>query len=162
MNEHKQKNYESRDFDWGPPANNLIEIIKEWLVYIFLIILLGLSIWFFIDISSIKNQVVKIAPLTANKVANSQKTLAAKADSESQTTNTCFLVQLGAFTDRKNAEKAIIALQNHGFSPKLSKPDSEVEIYRVSIGPFNTEEEAEKIVEQLNSLEFYSFVVECF
>jgi hypothetical protein len=162
LNEHEQKNSGRRDFDWGPPANSFIETIKEWLVYILLMILLGLGIWFFIDISSRKTQAVRIAPVTANKVANSQKALPATVDSKSQTKNAGFLVQLGAFADRKTAENAIISLQSHGFAPKLSEPDSEIEIYRVSVGPFNNEEEAEKTVEKLNSLEFHSFVVECF
>lgn len=164
MNEQEPKNTGRRDFDWGPPGNSFIEGVKEWLVYIFLLILLGMGIWFFVDISSRKNQAVRIAPVvkTENAGVKPENSVPGSVVSQNQSQKAGFLVQLGAFADRKTAETAIIALQNHGFTPKLSEPDSEIEIYRVSVGPFSSEEDAEKTVEKLNSLEFHSFVVECF
>ncbi|MEW6708240.1 MAG: SPOR domain-containing protein [Candidatus Riflebacteria bacterium] len=158
MNDNLEKHGTKREFDWGPPGNNIFESFKEWLVYLLLLALLLLAAWFFLDIGQRTSVKVDPEPL---KTASGDKTISAVDKQSPQPVQfKNFMVQLGAFADRKSAEEAIDALKAHGFSPELSEPDSEFEIYRVAVGPFNTESEAERTVEKLNSLEFHSFVVE--
>lgn len=162
MNEQSSNNSQKREFDWGPPANSFFDTAKEWLVYLLLLALFGMGIWFFKDVSAKKSGAVRVSPAKVESAPEpAQAAVSAKSEPAAMQSGN-FLVQLGAFADRKSAESAIQALQGQGFTPMLSEPDSEFEIYRVSIGPFNTEFEAEKTVEKLNSLEFHSFVVESF
>ncbi len=163
MNNQIEKESNRRQFDWGPPANSFFDQIREWLVYFLFVILLGLGAWFFVDIRNLPGRTKEQEIIPSSKsevaptpVANANKNLI-------QTGSTSFKnyqVQLGAFADRKSAQAAVEELQNHGFVPQLSEPDADFEIYRIAIGPFNSETEAERIVEKLNSLDFHSFVVE--
>ncbi len=158
LNDNQEKSTAKREFDWGPPGNNSFEILKEWLVYLLLFALMLLAAWFFLDIGQRTSVKVEHNPI---KTVAGDKTISAVDKPLSQPVQfKNFMVQLGAFADRKSAEEAIEALKAQGFSPQLSEPDSEFEIYRVAVGPFNTESEAERTVDKLNSLEFHSFVVE--
>lgn len=166
MNDSSAPNTPKRDFDWGPPTNSFFDTLKEWLVYLLLLALFGLGVWFFKDVGTRKPTAVRVGKSSSSPlVQTSAQTLPKPVPSDTYAANTpsiTYQVQLGAFADRKSAEEAFEALKAHGFNPSLSEPDSEFEIYRVGIGPFTSEVEAEKIVEKLNSLEFHSFVVESF
>lgn len=160
MNENNQNESDSsnRSFDWGPPANSFFEGLKEWLVYVILLLLFATGAWFFLDINAQKMEnAQKIIALPAAKpltqIQSNSKPLEEKQEGS-------FQVQLGAFADKKNANTSYDALKAAGFEPTLSEPDSQYEIYRVSVGPFSSEQEAEKVSEQLNSLNFHCFVIE--
>ncbi|MFZ5951887.1 MAG: SPOR domain-containing protein [Candidatus Rifleibacteriota bacterium] len=158
LNDNLEKNATKREFDWGPPGNSTFESFKEWLVYLLLFALLLLAAWFFLDIG--QRTTVKVDHSPVKTVSGDKLPPAVDKPLPPPVQFKKFMVQLGAFAERKSAEEAIEALKGHGFSPVLSEPDSEFEIYRVAVGPFNTESEAERTVEKLNSLEFHSFVVE--
>ena len=170
MNENKEHSSESsgpgRDFDWGPPANSFYDSISEWIVYFFLLLLLLGGIWILLDINSKKvidagEIISKTMPSITTSIGgasvNEQSPSFYEAPEE-RTGN--FLVQLGAFADKASAMIVFESMVAKGFSPKLSEPDSQFEIYRISIGPFITETEAEEMSEKLNSLDFHCFVIE--
>ncbi len=156
MNENADK---QRDFDWGPPGNSFVDSVKEWLLYLFLVLLLIVGAWFLLDING------QVVPLKSSSMQTMGGKQQATIKSEGpilvpEPVNTGrFFVQLGAFAERKSALEALQAIKDHGYAPNMAEPDSEYEIYRVSLGPYNTESEAEEVAEKLNSLEFHCFVI---
>ncbi|MGM0599833.1 MAG: SPOR domain-containing protein [Candidatus Rifleibacteriota bacterium] len=164
MNDNQQDSSEyNRQFDWGPPANSWLDKFKEMLVYLIFIALLALGAWFLLDVSGKKNLEKPLTgTLQSNKVNKDIKATeqVARPQKEKKTSNIKYLVQLGAFASKESAQMAFDALKTEGFSPTLSEPDEQYEIYRVSLGPFSDEAEAEYLAEKLNSLEFHSFVIE--
>ena len=161
MNTNQPNEQQRREFDWGPPASSFSDSFKEWLVYILLFLLLVLIAWFFWDVGARRHVAVKVnarrsTPAQTQSVPFNESQKSAIAPSGR------YMVQLGAFADRKSAETAFSGLKEQGFLPTLSEPDDEFEIYRVSLGPFESESIAEQTVEKLNSLNLHSFVVESF
>ena len=71
-----------------------------------------------------------------------------------------YYVQIGAFGDEPSANEIYNLLKNENIEATLLKPDEQFEIYRLVVGPYSTEKEAESKVEQLNEIGFPSFVVE--
>lgn len=153
----------NRQFDWGPPANSWLDKFKEMLVYFIFVALLALGAWFLLDING---QKILEKPVTgafkSDKLNKELETVKTEIDQgkANNDSNIKYLVQLGAFASKESAEMAYNALNEEGFSPTLSEPDEQYEIYRVSLGPFSDEAEAEYLAEKLNSLEFHSFVIE--
>ena len=164
MNDNQQAGSDyNRQFDWGPPANSWLDRFKEMLVYLIFVALLALGAWFLLDINS---ENIPQKPLTEtfqsnklNKEVKLNKPVN-KPKKEQKSSGIKYLVQLGAFASKESAQMAYDALNEEGFSPTLSEPDEQYEIYRVSLGPFSDEAEAEYLAEKLNSLEFHSFVIE--
>jgi cell division septation protein DedD len=157
-----------RQFDWGPPAN-AGDGVKEWLIYFFIIILLGVGVWVLLDINGAGAELpataAKVAPavsssmnvnLSAGKAGVSQP-MTAKVQ---VTAPPKFFVQLGAFADEASAKEVFDQLTTDGFAPTLAPPDDQYEIHRVLVGPFNTEREAEEKAEALNALGLHCFVSE--
>lgn len=157
MNDSSQRPNESnRGFDWGPPVNSALEAAKEWLVYMLLVVLLAVGAWILLDINEEKiDEAKKIVSSASANIKKNSEVKSGKPEEPGR-----FLVQLGAFADKKSATEAFEAMKAAGFSPVLSEPDSQYEIYRVSVGPFQTEDEANETADKLNSLDFHCFVIE--
>ena len=85
-----------------------------------------------------------------------------KADSasSSNTSDKSYFVQIGAFGDENSANEIYGLLKKEGIESTLLRPDEQFEIFRLVVGPFATEEMAEKKAEQLNAIDFPCFVVE--
>ncbi len=153
-----------RQFDWGPPAS-AGDGLKEWLLYVLILALLGAGVWVLLDINGQKalpavasrpdtvvNRPVEapvVAPTSEVPVPPLQTPVSDK-----------FYVQLGAFADEASAREVFNQLTADGFSPTLAVPDEQYEIHRVLIGPFNSEPEAEEKAGQLNVLGLHCFVTE--
>jgi hypothetical protein len=156
VNENTDK---QREFDWGPPGNSFVDSLKEWLLYLFLVLLLVAGAWFLLDVNG------QAVPLKSSSL----QTEGGKSDATTQSGGPFlvpepvnmgrFFVQLGAFAEKKSALEALQAIKDHGYDPNMAEPDGEYEIYRVSLGPYNTESEAEEIAGKLNSLDFHCFVI---
>lgn len=149
----KEQNTNSR-FDWGPPSNETSESFKEWLVYFVLIVILGFGTWTLLDMKIGNNRI------PASSVNRAVVTSTSKPVNPSDKNGKKYFVQLGAFSDEKSAKESYLKLVKLGFFPTMHEPDMDYEIYRVEMGPFDSEQEANDLVDKLNSLEFSSFVVE--
>lgn len=150
-----------RQFDWGPPAGSG-DGFKEWLIYFFILALLGVGGWVLLDINgrnatSPEKLVVTEAPVRVQETAPVAMTPTRTHGSEPMAS---FFVQLGAFADEESAREIYAQLVEDGLSPRLAGPDDQYEIYRVLLGPFQSEEEAENKAEQLNSIGLHCFVSE--
>jgi cell division protein FtsN len=160
VNEGEKKN---RDFDWGPPANSLLDRLKEVAIYILLFVLLGAGTWFLLDISASSQHKVKaIKKVLSPEKSKNNKNNTPDSESlkpEKKLIEGKYFVQLGAFAEKDSALTAFEAVKQQGYEPELAEPDSDFEIYRVSIGPFASELEAEKVALKLNSLEIHCFVI---
>lgn len=71
-----------------------------------------------------------------------------------------FYVQMGAFADKESAKEIYKVLKQTGSDPILKVPDRKNSVYRVLIGPFNSEADADYKAEKLNELDLPCFVVE--
>ena len=71
-----------------------------------------------------------------------------------------FQVQLGAFGDEETAQTTFDQLKAKGYAPRLLAPDDQFEMFRVTMGPYADENEANRIARQLNELDFPCFVIE--
>ena len=71
-----------------------------------------------------------------------------------------FQVQLGAFGDQEAAQATFEQLKAKGFTAQLLLPDDQFEMYRVTMGPYADENEANRIARQLNELDFPCFVIQ--
>lgn len=153
-------NADNRQFDWGPPSSTGTDGAKEWLVYIIILVLLTGGVWILLDING---QKPAPPPPTSKETttADSGKiqpgTLTHK---EPAIPASKFFVQLGAFADEVSAREVFDQLHSEGFAPTLAEPDHQYEIYRIFVGPFASEAEAEQKAQQLNELEFHCFVIE--
>lgn len=147
-----------RNFDWGPPTSRFAENLKEWLVYLFILVILAAGAWFLLDISG---QRPPPPPPRAVETASTAESETVVTRQKSSSVS-FFTVQLGAFAEREAAQVTYERLVEAGFEPDLSEPTGQFEIYRISFGPFSDEHEAESLSQKLNSLEFHSFVLESF
>lgn len=183
-----EKKHQNRQFDWGPPVQTG-DSLKEWLVYIFIIVILAIGTWFLMDINRQKQ--AKINKAASKIVAVDEKLDAVVSENLSertmaplqQTTEVTikygpesikkkgsvsasskdgknYYVQIGAFGDEPSAKEIYDLLKKEGIDAKLLQPDEQFEIYRLVVGPFATEELAESKAEKLNAIDFPCFVVE--
>jgi len=147
LNDNQQDSSEyNRQFDWGPPANSWLDKFKEMLVYLIFVALLALGAWFLLDVNGKKVLEKPVAgAFQSNKVNKDVRPAAqvSRPQKEKKASNIKYLVQLGAFASKESAQMAFDALKSEGFAPTLSEPDEQYEIYRVSLGPFSDEAEAE-------------------
>jgi len=153
-----------RQFDWGPPAS-AGDGLKEWLLYVLILALLGAGVWVLLDINGQKAP-PPVAPQPVTEVSRPvEAPLVAPSDQApvqplQPTVPDKFYVQLGAFADEASAREVFNQLTADGFSPTLAVPDEQYEIHRVLVGPFNSESEAEEKAGQLNVLGLHCFVTE--
>lgn len=70
------------------------------------------------------------------------------------------MVQSGAFGDEESARTFYLKLKDLGFNVSMALPDEQFEMYRILLGPFQSEKEAESKARRLNELDFPSFVIE--
>lgn len=167
-----------RQFDWGPPVKSG-DSFSEWLVYIVIIVIMGIGTWYLLDING---KVIKQKKAAAGKIVEDQKLEKVvitkdyeEAPVEKETENQQpavvaavpaveethrFYVQLGAFADEQSAREIFDMLHNQNIESTILPPDAQFEIYRLVVGPYSSEKEAESKAEQLNSLEISCFVVE--
>lgn len=165
-----------RSFDWGPPATDSSDSIKEYALYIMIGLLIGLVGWFLVDTGP------DMPRAAGEKSAEQGDDMELPADAEPGSdeeppppqaqvkvtpgevvpivAKPQFHVQLGAFGDEETARATIEALQKHGHVATFSAPDDQYEMYRVLMGPFLQETEAESLAHKLNELDFPCFVIE--
>lgn len=167
-----------RQFDWGPPVK-AGDSFKEWLVYIVIVVVLGIGTWFLLDINDQKRteKSLKMAKdiiaidqenesVTPKKQINKQQVVEPrKAEvttpkSVQTVPQKKFFVQIGAFEDEPSANEIYELLKKDNIPAVLLKPDEQFEIFRLVVGPYSTEKEAENKAEQLNEIGFPCFVVE--
>ncbi len=159
-----------RDFDWGPESGSDFEGIKEWAVYALLIALLIAGVWFIFDSVPPSEGRKSAAPAETNTLPEppapeERNDLASPAAVAPNTPEPApplpaFKVQLGAFSDQESAAATLEELKDKGFAAVLSPPDEQYEMYRIHLGPFGSEAEAEKTARKLNEMDFPCFVLE--
>jgi len=159
---HSSSGRTARSFDWGPPVSSAGDGIKEWLVYVLVVILLCSVAWVLLDINGKREQISDDnRQISSEKNEETAKPAqpqpenipASKADSK-------FFVQLGAFADEASAREVFAQMTAEGFAPTLAAPDENYELFRIFVGPFNSAYEAEEKAQRLNELEFHCFVIE--
>ncbi len=165
-----------RSFDWGPPAIGVSENIKEYSIYLLIAVLIAGVGWLLIDTgpdmprgSASKNteQADEIdvpgeadeVPAPASEPAAPQVKVT-PGEVVPIVATPRFHVQLGAFGDEETARATIEALKEQGHIATFTTPDDQYEMYRVLMGPFAQEAEAESLARRLNELDFPCFVVE--
>lgn len=159
-------NSAKRQFDWGPPANPAGDTFKDWLVYLFLIVLLSGGVWALLDINGRQdNMPAPVLKHTESRPAEPPPASAAAAVEPVQPVVAArplarFFVQLGAFPDEASAREIFNQLETEGFAPTLAEPDVQFEIYRIFVGPYPDEAAAEDVAEKLNAIDFHCFVIE--
>ncbi|MDD3001007.1 MAG: SPOR domain-containing protein [Candidatus Riflebacteria bacterium] len=171
---------DNRRFDWGPPQKSG-DAFKDFVAYFFIVLILGFGVWLLSDTSLIgKKNVVSSGVVSksheeALPIINDEnlhkpvlpaKTPAAKSVVKTPALEIVYknkakyYVQLGAFEDKASADEVMNFLTENGFSPILKSPDDQFEIYRVLVGPFDSEADADYRSDKLNELGLPSFVVE--
>ena len=170
-----------RRFDWGPPVQTG-DGLKEWFIYIIIIAVLGAGIWLLLDVNgrkkitkAVKKDEVIVAvdqkldtfvakDLKDTTVTQQEKPVedvkAVKAEPALKMPKKEYYVQIGAFEDEKSANEIYTLLKNEKIDAVLLNPDEQFEIYRLVVGPYETENIAENKAEQLNEIGFPCFVVE--
>jgi rare lipoprotein A len=83
-----------------------------------------------------------VAPVKIKVVGHTDAHTAAPAASASEEAEDCFWVQVGAFSDRSNAARAEKNLEKAGHNAVML--ESADGLWRVRIGPFDSEKKAEK------------------
>ena len=174
-----------RGFDWGPPSNGGGDTLRELGVYVFLALLLLGGGWVLIDstgreaetagYSQPEPAVGGVASMAREPVGRPSpgrkdsgvstvvipsKPVAALRPTEEIMPKRFFMIQLGAYGDEESARAAYQKLAGLGFKGSISLPDEQFELYRVVMGPFTSEPEAESLARKLNELEFPCFVIE--
>ncbi len=162
-----------RQFDWGPAAESGFEGYKEWAVYGLLIALLAVCGWFLLDLDKAPPapaplpDVPAAIPLTPPTAAMTASPATARpvpptpaAAVPEPAGEPAFFVQLGAFGDEDSARLAQERAAARGFVASLTVPNEQYEMYRLILGPFRQEAEAERTARQLNELDFPCFVIE--
>lgn len=152
---------DNRQFDWGPPASNTADGAKEWLLYVVILVLLCGGVWILLDINGQKP--VLIRPSSEASVKNPVNVVSVDTQAQQQIPQPAeakYFVQLGAFADEVSAREVFDQLKTEGFAPTLAEPDHQYEIFRIFVGPFPSEAEAEQKAQKLNELEFNCFVIE--
>ncbi|HOY66864.1 MAG TPA: SPOR domain-containing protein [Candidatus Ozemobacteraceae bacterium] len=162
-----------RSFDWGPPVAGPSEGIKEWAVYGLIVVLVSLVGWFLIDTApdmprtsseeaadeAVPADATTAPPAVAPPAPVTRPTVTA-GEPVPVVTKPRFHVQLGAFGDEETARSTGDALKKKGFDAAIMAPDDQYEMYRVLMGPFDREDEAEALARKLNELDFPCFVIE--
>lgn len=167
-----QNDSQQRQFDWGPPVQTG-DGTKEWLTYLVIIAVLSVGTWFLLDINhkkqaglNEKKQVVTdqkletVIPHGYNDATVAWPSSAVQDIPAETVSSGRFFVQIGAFGDEPSANQISEMLKKEGIEATLLKPDEQFEIFRLVVGPFNNEKEAEDKAEQLNAIDFPCFVVE--
>lgn len=169
-----QANQQQRQFDWGPPVQTG-EGLKEWFVYLIIVAVLSLGIWLLLDIKQKQSftategasEIVAVDEKLERVVTDSYNKEAPKATEKSESlpakarvVHKVFFVQIGAFGDEPSANEIYDLLKKEGIEARLLRPDDQFEIYRLVVGPFDSEKMAEDKAEQLNAIDFPCFVVE--
>ncbi len=177
----------SRGFDWGPPDAGRFESLKEWGVYVLLILLIGGGIWFLVDAAGPGGQGVSsdvtFAPMTGKSNRQSASNAESISSRPGQTANPSematvdgktagasptplvpakpvYLIQLGAFGEEQAAVDAQAKLRKKGYVASLTVPSEEFELYRLLLGPFSEEKQADETARKLNEMDFPCFVIE--
>lgn len=172
---------DNRKFDWGPPQKNG-DAFKDFVVYFLIVLILGFGIWLLLDARLVADKKVLSSRIVTKKDSPSSETsynnsheealpIAVQPPAEVLVPKTPSLeivyknkakyyVQLGAFEDEASALQVMSFLTENSFSPVLKSPDEQFEIYRVLVGPFDSEADADYRSEKLNELGLPSFVVE--
>jgi hypothetical protein len=165
MSDHKSP--DERGFDWGPPAGSHTDLFKEWTVYLFLFLLIGGGIWLLIEPGlGRENKGFPLPPEPAVPAGTTAVPAApggqqpAAAPAVSQPQGPVYMIQLGVFGDEESAKLAYQKLKSLGFSGSVALPDDHFEMYRLLVGPFREENEAESMARRLNELDFPCFVIE--
>ncbi|HOT29406.1 MAG TPA: SPOR domain-containing protein [Candidatus Ozemobacteraceae bacterium] len=165
-----------RSFDWGPPAIGVSENIKEYSIYLLIAVLIAGVGWLLIDTgpemprgSAAKNAEqadeaevagdVDAPPVPRDEPAAAKVTVT-PGEVVPIVATPRFHVQLGAFGDEETARTTVEALRQQGHVATFTVPDDQYEMYRVLMGPFAQEAEAEALARRLNELDFPCFVVE--
>lgn len=172
---------DNRKFDWGPPQKSG-DAFKDFVVYFLIVLILGFGIWLLLDARLVADKKVLSSRIVTKKDSPSSETsynnsheealpIAVQPPAEVLVPKTPSLeivyknkakyyVQLGAFEDEASALQVMNFLTENSFSPVLKSPDEQFEIYRVLVGPFDSEADADYRAEKLNELGLPSFVVE--
>ena len=167
-----------RRFDWCPPVQTG-DGLKEWFIYIIIIAVLSAGIWLLLDINgrkkitkAVKKDEVIVAvdqkletfvpkDLKETTVSQPEKPVATVQPKPAiSVPKKEYYVQIGAFEDEKSANEIYTILKNDKIDAILLNPDEQFEIYRLVVGPYETEKVAEDKAEQLNEIGFPCFVVE--
>ncbi len=165
-NKLNDKTADNRHFDWGPPANGAADGLKEPLLYLVILVLLGGGVWVMLDINGKKPPMMtRTTAVEAVAVKNSGVDDKIVPDHglpavQPPVPAGRFFVQLGAFADEASAREIFSQLTADGFAPTLAEPDQQYEIFRIFVGPFADEKEAEEKAARLNELDFHCFVIE--
>lgn len=180
--------HHSRGFDWGPPDAGRLEPAKEWVVHVLLLLLIGLGTWFLIDSGSTGDQPVSEADMfSASSIRRPPASQTGALPSPSGVSGgnvemrlpasegttalagvatlpgplkPVFLVQLGAFGEEEAALEAQTRLRKKGYVASLTTPNEEYEMYRLLLGPFSEEKQADDTARKLNEMDFPCFVIE--
>lgn len=168
-----------RSFDWGPPATGVSENIKEYSIYLLIAVLIAGVGWLLIDTgpdmprgSATKTTQqadevdvpgesdAGLAPAAEPAEPAGAQVKVTSGEAVPIVATPRFHVQLGAFGDEETARATIEALKKQGHVATFTTPDDQYEMYRVLMGPFAQEAEAEALARRLNELDFPCFVVE--
>ncbi|HNW33379.1 MAG TPA: SPOR domain-containing protein [Candidatus Ozemobacteraceae bacterium] len=169
-----------RSFDWGPPTTGHSEGLNEWGVYALIAVLVSMVGWFLIDTgpdmprAASEKSTENLDELDSPGADTAETGVARLSESASAAqlvkvtagvavpivAKPLFHVQLGAFGDEETARSTIDALKAKGYVASCSAPDDQYEMYRVLMGPFDRESEAESLAHKLNKLDFPCFVIE--
>jgi cell division septation protein DedD len=176
-----------RSFDWGPPTARWADSLKEWALYPVLLVLLALGAWFLFapaDFEAMRfiRPPDRSAGGSAPAGVSSRPPPAAASPPGAQPSSPSaptspvplpettsppspppppsYIVQVGAFGDEESARDTMQRIRDVGFETILSEPSEQFDMFRLLMGPYASELEAEKAARQLNELEFYAFVIE--
>lgn len=170
------KDQPSQQFDWGPPAGGLFESVREWLVYPVLLVLIIGAGWALIDtdpsperdsrpraagvqsgpVGPRDGQAIPPVVPPVGALPIERPAPAGVADSAGP----AYYVQLGAFADETGAREMFRKAEIAGYPASMSVPDEHYDMYRLLMGPYATEQEAEQWSRKLQDLDFPSFVIE--
>ncbi|MBI3037914.1 SPOR domain-containing protein [bacterium] len=154
-----------RNFDWGPPSEAFFDWLKDWAPYGLIIFFLGMGFIILLDFSSFEKKdryfpsILSSAPMPETPGIEAEASFQL-ISSATEAFRPIFHVQTGAFGDEDMARKTFENISGQGFIASLMIPDEQFEMYRIVLGPYKTEAEADSITRSLNEKGFPSFVVE--
>lgn len=105
------------------------------------------------QVSSKQNDNIKddIAKLTSSKFEDTNP-----VENENKF-KSFYFVQCGVFSVKDTAEEEGQKLKRLGYNYTILAPEDDIEIYRLCLGPFKSELEADEAVKKLNSLGYAAF-----
>ena len=160
---------DQRGFDWGPPTTSHGETFKEWGMYLFLLICIGGGAWLLIGSAQqgeggagafSSAPPVETSPVSSPASLSNVVSLASAVAAPPPKNVPIFMIQLGVFGDEESAKLSYQKLKSLGYNASIALPDEQYEMFRLLMGPFQTEKEAETISRKLNELDFPCFVIE--